>query len=90
MSLFFGNEDVKVSIIGRESYSLGKLDKILIATNEADIPAAVLSGRDAKEELKRALQAYKGTILMVSHEPEFYQDIATDIINCEDWTTKVV
>ena len=45
---------------------------------------------DAKEELKRALQAYKGTILMVSHEPEFYQDIATDIINCEDWTTKVV
>lgn len=45
---------------------------------------------DAKEELKRALQAYKGTILMVSHESEFYQDIATDIINCEDWTTKVV
>ncbi|NEU05696.1 ABC-F family ATP-binding cassette domain-containing protein [Clostridium senegalense] len=45
---------------------------------------------DAKEELKRALKAYKGTILMVCHEPEFYQDIVTDIWNCEEWTTKIV
>ena len=44
---------------------------------------------DAKEELKRALKAYRGSILMVSHEPEFYRDIVTDIWNCEDWTTKV-
>src|SRR3954447_12032322 len=44
---------------------------------------------DAKEELKRALKAYRGSILMVSHEPEFYREIATDIWNCEDWTTKV-
>lgn len=28
---------------------------------------------DAKDELKRALQAYKGSILMVCHEPEFYE-----------------
>lgn len=28
---------------------------------------------DAKAELSRALQAYKGSILMVCHEPEFYQ-----------------
>ncbi len=27
---------------------------------------------DAKDELRRALQAYKGSILMVCHEPEFY------------------
>lgn len=44
---------------------------------------------DAKEELKRALIAYPGTILMVSHEPEFYQDIVSDVVNCEDWTTKI-
>ncbi|MBY3620743.1 ABC-F family ATP-binding cassette domain-containing protein [Acinetobacter sp. CUI P1] len=50
-------------------------------TNHLDI--------DAKDELKRALKAYKGSILMISHEPEFYQDIVTDIWNCEDWTTKV-
>lgn len=28
---------------------------------------------DAKEELKRALKAYKGSILMVCHEPDFYE-----------------
>ncbi len=44
---------------------------------------------DAKEELKRALKAFKGSILLISHEPDFYQDIATDVWNCETWTTKV-
>ncbi|MEG0613287.1 MAG: ABC-F family ATP-binding cassette domain-containing protein, partial [Clostridium sp.] len=32
---------------------------------------------EAKAELKRALQEYKGTILLVCHEPEFYQDVVT-------------
>ncbi len=45
---------------------------------------------DAKEELKRALQAYKGSILIICHEPEFYQDVVTDVWNVEDWTTKIV
>ena len=45
---------------------------------------------EAKEELKRALKEYKGTILLVCHEPEFYKDVVTEIWNCEDWTTKVV
>lgn len=45
---------------------------------------------DAKDELKRALKEYKGTILLVSHEPEFYKDIVTEIWNCEDWTTKII
>jgi len=45
---------------------------------------------DAKEELKRALKEYKGTILIVSHEPEFYRDIITETWNCEDWTTKII
>ncbi|MFC0523393.1 ribosomal protection-like ABC-F family protein [Pontibacillus salicampi] len=44
---------------------------------------------DAKAELKRALQEYKGSVLLISHEPEFYQDVVTDVWNCEDWTTKV-
>ena len=34
---------------------------------------------DAKDELKRALKEYKGSILMVCHEPEFYEGLATDI-----------
>ncbi|PAB57870.1 ribosomal protection-like ABC-F family protein [Anaeromicrobium sediminis] len=45
---------------------------------------------DAKEELKRAIQAFKGTVLLVSHEPEFYMDIVEDVWNIEDWTTKIV
>lgn len=44
---------------------------------------------DAKAELKRALQGYKGTILLISHEPEFYQEVVSEVWNCEDWTTKV-
>ncbi|MGB7594961.1 MAG: ABC-F family ATP-binding cassette domain-containing protein [Erysipelotrichaceae bacterium] len=43
---------------------------------------------DAKDELKRALQEYKGTILLVCHEPEFYQDVVSDVWNVEDWTTR--
>ena len=46
--------------------------------------------QDAKEELKRALKAFKGTVLLVSHEPEFYEDWVSDIWNIEGWTTKIV
>lgn len=43
---------------------------------------------DAKDELKKALRTYKGTVLLVSHEPEFYQDIVDEIWNLEEYTTK--
>lgn len=45
---------------------------------------------DAKSELKRALQAYKGSILMVCHEPEFYEGLATDVWDASRWTTKTI
>ncbi len=45
---------------------------------------------EAKEELKKALIGFKGTILLVSHEPYFYEDWVTDIWNVEEWTTKIV
>ncbi len=44
---------------------------------------------DAKEELKRALREYKGSILLISHEPEFYRDVVSEVWNCENWTTKI-
>lgn len=75
-----GGEQAKVrlaKVINRESNIL-ILDE---PTNHLDV--------DAKEELKRALKAYKGTILLVSHEKEFYEDIATSIWNCEEWTRKI-
>ncbi|RUL50772.1 MULTISPECIES: ABC-F family ATP-binding cassette domain-containing protein [Lysinibacillus] len=42
---------------------------------------------DAKAELKRAMQQYKGTIVLVSHEPEFYEGLATKVWNVQDWFT---
>ena len=76
-----GGEQAKVrlcKLINRESNIL-VLDE---PTNHLDV--------DAKDELKRALQAYSGSILMVCHEPEFYSGLATDIWDCSQWTTKVL
>ena len=58
----------------------GKFLLIDEPTNHLDV--------DAKDELKRALQEYRGTILLICHEPEFYRDVVTDVWNCEKWTTK--
>lgn len=44
---------------------------------------------DAKDSLKNALLKYKGSILLICHEPEFYYDLATDIWDCSKWTTKL-
>lgn len=74
-----GGEQAKVrlcKLINRETNIL-VLDE---PTNHLDV--------DAKDELKRALTAYKGSILMVCHEPDFYEDFATDIWDCSQWTTK--
>ena len=46
--------------------------------------------QEAKAELARALRDYRGTVLLVCHEPAFYQDWVTDVWNAEDWTTRVV
>jgi ATPase subunit of ABC transporter with duplicated ATPase domains len=45
---------------------------------------------DAKDELKKAIREFKGTVLIVSHEPEFYMDVATEVWNVEEWTTKII
>jgi ATPase subunit of ABC transporter with duplicated ATPase domains len=39
----------------------------------------------AKEELKRAIKAYKGTVILVCHEPDFYEDWVTKVWDIEDW-----
>ncbi|MGN1165976.1 MAG: ABC-F family ATP-binding cassette domain-containing protein [Lachnospiraceae bacterium] len=76
-----GGEQAKVrlcKLINRES-NLLVLDE---PTNHLDV--------DAKDELKRALIDYKGSILMVCHEPEFYQGLATEVWDCSKWTTKLL
>ena len=75
-----GGEQAKVrlcKIMNRESNVL-ILDE---PTNHLDV--------EAKDELKRALKEYKGTILMVCHEPEFYEGLATDVWDCSSWTTRI-
>lgn len=39
----------------------------------------------SKEELKRAIKDFKGSLIMVSHEPDFYKDIVDEIWNLEDF-----
>ena len=41
---------------------------------------------DAKEELKRALIEYKGSILLICHEPEFYHGLVNKVWDCADWS----
>ena len=74
-----GGEQAKVrlcKLINRESNIL-LLDE---PTNHLDV--------DAKAELKRALKEYKGSILMVCHEPEFYENLATEVWDCSQWSTR--
>ncbi len=42
----------------------------------------------AKEELQRAMKAYKGTIILVCHEPDFYEGWVTKVWNVEEWAEK--
>ena len=75
-----GGEQAKVrlcKLINRAS-NLLLLDE---PTNHLDV--------DAKAELKRALQDYKGSILMVCHEPDFYDGLATEVWDCTKWTTRI-
>lgn len=42
--------------------------------------------QDAKDELKRALKEYKGALIIVCHEPEFYSDIVDEVRNLENYS----
>ena len=75
-----GGEQAKVrlcKLINRPS-NLLLLDE---PTNHLDV--------DAKAELRRALEEYKGSILMVCHEPDFYEGLATAVWDCTKWTTRI-
>lgn len=43
----------------------------------------------AKDELKKALKEYNGTIILVCHEPEFYTGLVDQVIDCSGWSCKV-
>ena len=81
MKVLSGGENAKVRLckLMLQTINLLVLDE---PTNHLDV--------DAKESLKNAISEFKGTVLLVSHEPEFYSDIVSDIWNLERWTTKIV
>ena len=75
-----GGEQAKVrlcKLLNRETNVL-LLDE---PTNHLDI--------EAKEELKRALTQYKGSILLICHEPEFYEGLASKVIDCKEWALRL-
>ena len=76
-----GGEQAKVrlcKLLNRETNIL-LLDE---PTNHLDV--------DAKDALKQALLEYRGSVLLICHEPEFYQDIVSEIWDCTKWTTKII
>ena len=75
-----GGEQAKVrlcKLVNKETNIL-LLDE---PTNHLDV--------DAKDELKKALREYRGSILLICHEPEFYQDVVNEVWDMSKWTTKI-
>lgn len=81
MRVLSGGENAKVRLckLMLRPMNLLVLDE---PTNHLDV--------DAKDALRDAIRDYKGTMLLVSHEPEFYSDLVTQVWNVEEWTTKLI
>ena len=81
MKVLSGGENAKVrlcKIMNREANIL-VLDE---PTNHLDV--------DAKASLQTAIKAFKGAVILVSHEPEFYLPIVDEVINLEECSTKII
>lgn len=81
MKVLSGGENAKVRLcrLMLKEINLLVLDE---PTNHLDVLA--------KDELKRAVKDFKGTVILVSHEPEFYSDIADKVINLENVSNKLI
>lgn len=81
MKVLSGGENAKVRLckMMQKEINLLVLDE---PTNHLDV--------DAKKELARAIMEFRGTVILVSHEPEFYNAVADEIINLEDVSNKLI
>ncbi len=80
LSMLSGGEQAKVRIC---KLMMRETNWILFdePTNHLDIIA--------KAELQKALKEFKGTVVLVCHEPEFYEDWITKEWNVEEWASKI-
>ncbi len=80
VAVLSGGEQAKLRIckLMNRKHNLLVLDE---PTNHLDVVA--------KEVLKKALQDYAGTILMVCHEPEFYESIVTGTWDARAWALRL-
>lgn len=81
MKVLSGGENAKVRLckLLMEELNLLILDE---PTNHLD--------PEAKDELEKAIREFRGTVVLVCHEPYFYESFITDVWNVEDWTTKII
>ncbi|MBQ1947702.1 MAG: ABC-F family ATP-binding cassette domain-containing protein [Clostridia bacterium] len=81
MRVLSGGENAKVRLckIMQKPANILVLDE---PTNHLDVMA--------KEELARAIKEFRGTVLLVCHESEFYTGIVDEIWDVSDWSTKIV
>ncbi len=81
MRVLSGGENAKVRLckIMQNPANVLVLDE---PTNHLDI--------DAKAELAKAIKEFKGTVLLVCHESEFYTEVVDEVWDVSDWSTKIV
>ncbi|MBE7012116.1 MAG: ABC-F family ATP-binding cassette domain-containing protein [Ruminococcaceae bacterium] len=81
MRVLSGGENAKVRLckIMQNPVNVLVLDE---PTNHLDVAA--------KEELAKAIKEFKGTVLLVCHESEFYTGIVDEIWDVSEWSTKIV
>ena len=81
MKVLSGGENAKVRLckIMQSPANILVLDE---PTNHLDIMA--------KEELSKAIKEFKGTVLLVCHEADFYQGIVDEVWDVSSWSTKIV
>ena len=81
MKVLSGGENAKVRLckIMQKPANILVLDE---PTNHLDVVA--------KEELARAIKEFRGTVLLVCHESEFYAGVVDEVWDVSDWSTKIV
>ncbi len=81
MRVLSGGENAKVRLckIMQNPANILVLDE---PTNHLDVMA--------KEQLARAIKEFRGTVLLVCHESEFYTGIVDEVWDVSDWSTKIV